>query len=83
VRNWVTLGHTKPDELEDKIVEINGLLTQFLRNNLIPQYPWVVMVIVQQADSAEPLHAENGSYGFLLQALITAALAKSRLLSLT
>ena len=37
------------------------------------------MIIVQAADSPEPLHAENGSYGYLLQALITAALAKSRL----
>jgi hypothetical protein len=79
VRNWVGLGHSKPDELEEKVAQITGLLTQFLKNNLIPQYPWVVMVIVQQADSPEPLHAENGSYGYLLQALITAALAKSRL----
>ena len=77
VRNWVRLGHSKPEEFELKVSEISGLLTQFLKNNFIPQYPWVVMVIVQQADSAEPLHAENGSYGYLLQALITAALAKS------
>jgi len=45
VRNWVGLGETKSDELEDKVTQINGLLTQFLRNNLIPQYPWVVMII--------------------------------------
>ncbi len=79
VRNWVGLGQGKQDELEDKVKQITGLLTQFLRHNLIPQFPWVVMIVVQQADSAEPLHAENGSYGYLLQALITAALAKSRL----
>ncbi len=79
VRKWIGLGQAKPDEFADKVRQITELLTQFLRHNLIPQYPWVVMVIVQQAESAEPLHAENGSYGYLLQALITAALAKSRL----
>ncbi len=79
VRNWVRLGQRKPDEVESEVRHINELLVQFLRHNLIPQYPWVVMIIVQQIDSAEPLHAENGSYGYLLQALITAALAKSKL----
>ncbi len=80
VRNWVALGHSEGgDEFDGRVGLINGLLNQFLRNNPIPQYPWVVMIIVQHADSPEPLHARNGSYGYLLQALITAALAKSRL----
>lgn len=80
VRQWVGLDDTQqPEDADSKVQQINGILGQFLRNNPIPQYPWVVMVIVQQADSPEPPHAENGSYGYLLQALITAALAKSRL----
>lgn len=80
VRNWIKLDTAeKPDEFEEKVSEITGILTHFLRSNPIPQYPWVVMIIVQQADSTEPLHAENGSYGYLLQALITAALSRSRL----
>lgn len=80
VRQWVGLDeHQQPNEAEVRVQQITGILGQFLRNNPIPQYPWVVMVIVQQADSPEPPHAENGSYGYLLQALITAALAKSRL----
>jgi hypothetical protein len=80
VRRWVNLDRSEsPAEVEDKVTKLNSLLSHFLRNNPIPQSPWVIMIIVQAADSPDPLHAENGSYGYLLEALITAALAKSRL----
>ena len=79
IRQWVGLDDAQlPDEAESRVVEINNVVSQFLRSNPIPQYPWVVMVLVQQADSPERPQAEDGSYSYLLQALITAALARSR-----
>lgn len=79
VRQWVGLDDAQlPEEVENKVIEINNVVGQFLRGNPIPQYPWVVMVLVQQADSPERPQAEDGSYSYLLQALITAALARSR-----
>lgn len=80
VRRWVGLeGGSDTDLIKTKLKQIDSLLQQFLRSNPIPHHPWVVMVIVQQADSPEPAAAESGSYGYLLQALINVALAKSTL----
>jgi len=80
VRTWVGLDKEQDGrESEGKISQINQLLNHFLRINPIPQSPWVIIIIVQAADSPEPLHAANGSYGYLLQALITAAFSTSKL----
>ncbi len=80
VRKWVSLDRSQSsDQTNHRVLEISGALRHFLKNNPIPQFPWVVLIIVQLADVPDLPYAENGSYGHLLQALITAALAKSRL----
>jgi hypothetical protein len=54
------------------------MIERVLRINAMAHYPWVVIVLLQEATSDTELAAKNGSYGFLYQAIVTSALAKSK-----
>lgn len=79
IRNWVALAPADHSEtVDERVRQILGTVGDVLQSSAIPHHPWVILVLVQMADSPEPPVAENGSYGHLLNAIITAALNRSR-----
>lgn len=79
IRNWVALS---PDDdtntPDERVRQILGTVDGVLRSSAIPHHPWIVLVLVQMADSPEAPIAENGSYGHLLNGIVTAALNRLR-----
>lgn len=79
IRQWVALSpNDDPGEIDVRVNEIRGMVGDLLNTTAIPHLPWVILVLVQMADSPEPPVAENGSYGHLLNAVITAAINRVR-----
>lgn len=75
-RRWLMIS--TPDNADDKAVRKTcSVIERVLRINAIAHHPWVLIVLLQEATSSTELAAKNGSYGFLYQAVITCALAKS------
>lgn len=83
IRNWVLLGPNEDrSAIDSRVTEIQSAVEYVLRSNAIPHFPWIILVLVQSADSADAPAAENGSYGHLLNAIVTAALNRTKLKNL-
>jgi len=79
IRQWVALSPGEDEAtIDDRVRQIMSTVGDVLNTTAIPHYPWVMLVLVQMADSPEPPAAGNGSYSHLLNAIITAALNRSR-----
>jgi hypothetical protein len=74
-RQWMTIGASE-DDLDGRVTAVVQHIQQVLRASAIPHQPWIVIVLLQQADQGETVTAKNGSYGHLLQAILTFALSK-------
>ncbi len=79
VRKWVGLGEAESSsEYDARVQDVLRQVDVVLRSNAIPHHPWIVIVLVQSVDSPDVSNSDNGSYGHLLNALITAALHRTR-----
>jgi hypothetical protein len=82
-KRWVglfpSLQLTANSTAMDEVRRICKLIQQALKSNSIPHHPWVLLVLLLKADSLDEPAAKNGSYGHLYNAVIVAALARSRL----
>lgn len=79
IRQWVSLGD--PDEsmnLDERVEEISRQLSDVLRTAAVPPYPWIILVLVQLADSPDAPMASSGSYSHLLNSVITTAISRPR-----
>lgn len=72
---WVLLGHKPTDDLNARVEQVCAVVESVLRQNAIPHYPWIVIVLLQQADANQTVAAKNGSYGHLFQSILTFAVA--------
>lgn len=78
-RRW--LHFTRPDievDIEDdELHRICAAVEKVLSLDAIPHQPWVLLVLIQQADTNDEVAAKNGSYGHLFECIVTATLARS------
>ncbi len=63
--------------LEEKVKKATRLLETVLASEVIPQYPWIIVALLQESETSEEIAAKNGSFGHLYQSLMVAALARS------
>lgn len=79
IRKWVALGSGEGmADVEERVQGILAAVEDVQRTVTIPMFPWVLLVLIQQADSPEPPMASSGSYGHYLNAIITAALNRCK-----
>ena len=80
---WLTLSSTFQREtsssLMDDVARTCKFIQQTLRSNAIPHHPWVLLVLLRQAGNRDQSGPKNGSYGHLYNAIITAALSRSKI----
>jgi hypothetical protein len=79
IDKWETLGRecTAADEaLVHEIHEAERLIVTLLGKNLLPSYPVIILSALQTWEAGKAGDAQAGSYGYLYEVLITAALAK-------
>ena len=72
---WHSIGTTSED-FDAKVVKTTKLLESVLASEVIPQYPWIILALLQESETSEEIAAKNGSFGHLYQSLIVAALAR-------
>ncbi len=81
-KKWLSLSSGHQEDVlvvsEENIQRVIGLVEQVLRTNAIPHHPWVLIALLQNVDTAQGPAAKNGSYGHLLEAVITFALDGSK-----
>jgi hypothetical protein len=79
IDRWETLGRecTAEDEtLVHEIHEAEKLVLTLLGKNLLPSYPVIILSVLQTWEAGRAGDAQAGSYGYLIEVLITTALAK-------
>ena len=79
IDKWETLGRecTADDEaLVHEIHQAERLILTLLGKNLLPSYPVIILSALQTWEAGKAGDAQAGSYGYLYEVLITAALAK-------
>ncbi|QDT71555.1 NACHT domain-containing protein [Lacipirellula limnantheis] len=81
---WLSLSSDSRDEgtsLREEIDRVCRVLEHTLKTNAIPHHPWILLVLLRQVYVTDEVAAKNGSYGHLYNAVITAALARSKVTS--
>lgn len=80
-RKWRQIGNPNADPSEVKIqaLKLQDRVEGMLAAAGLPHSPWLLLVMLEQADAGDAVALKNGSYGHLYQAIITMALTKSNL----
>ncbi len=78
---WLKLGRPEadPESFRAEVLVFCEKVESLLAVAGLPHTPWLLLVILEQADSTNAPTVRNGSYGHLYQAVITVALARSQL----
>lgn len=80
VRAWMYLGNdsTTIDEekIRRKVHRAEQMLSTVIGKNMAPSYPIFILILLQQAESAERLSTASGAHGFLYEALLTQSLTR-------
>ncbi len=79
VEKWHRLGFeiTEPEtDLQHQIDVCEKMLNTLIGKNLVPSYPLTILTLLQTMEAATKPSTASGSYGYLYEALITAALAR-------
>lgn len=75
---WVTFGREASDPVEkNSIISLCEKVEQIVAVAGLPHTPWLLILTLEQAETEVQPAAKNGSYGFLYQAVLTAALSRS------
>jgi hypothetical protein len=80
---WIKLHNPEvtSDYLRTAIGDLCEKVELVLATAGLPHTPWLLIVLIENAESAETVNARNGAYGKLYEAVITAALYQSKLKS--
>lgn len=80
VEKWISIGHEfdmEASELERLTISTKRLVDTTLGKNLLPSYPIYILIILQQIEAFSNINTSSGAHGYLYEALITRALAKT------
>lgn len=69
-------------EFDGEVLRICRVVEHVLSMDAIPHQPWILLVLIQEADNNDEVAAKNGSYGHLFESIVTAALSRSSFHSL-
>src|SRR5262249_1281785 len=78
VEKWCFLGRRSDDTgdvLSKRAQQLDHTITRAIGTNLLPSYPALVLLCLQQLEVANASDTTMGSFGHLYEALITANLA--------
>lgn len=81
IERWVSLGvdEEEPQKLARAISYRDAVLSRIMRTNLLPSYPYYVLLVLQQLDaSAGEVTDAHASHGYLYEAALTLAMQSSR-----
>ena len=81
IEKWVQLDretYTSVDNLSFMVDEYSRIINIFFGSKFIPYYPLFILIILQQIHSKRSIEGFTGSYGQLIETLITQALDLSR-----
>ncbi|QDV81394.1 metallophosphoesterase family protein [Planctomycetes bacterium TBK1r] len=85
-KKWVLLSSAgkslSPEQLQKEVVKLTKQIQNVLSADVIPHQPWILIVLLQQSEENDQIILKNGSYGHMYQAIVTAALSRSKLGSL-
>jgi hypothetical protein len=79
IRRWLVLGRESTlDEIQlDREVRTFGRTVEtVIANNLVPAYPFFLLVLLQLTEADVPHAVASGSYGYYYEMLITGALER-------
>ena len=80
IERWHSFGYEiteLPPNFDHQIATTESLVDTLLGKNLLPSFPITILTILQTAEAGASLGTTSGSYGYLYEALITSALARS------
>jgi len=80
IEHWIYLGREETAELDDLEHEVNRaerIVATLMGKNLLPHYPFTILMLLQLLEASETPNIANGSYGYMVEALIKLALAAS------
>lgn len=76
IQKWLLLGSTLSDEEHaHKRNQFRVQLNTILGNRLIPSYPFLILILIQQIESQSNHKLESGSFGYFYEYLITQSLS--------
>ena len=80
-KKWLELSISgksrKPEELQRDVVKLTKQIQNVLSADVIPHQPWILIILLQQSED-DTILVRNGSYGHMYQAIVTAALSRSK-----
>ncbi len=78
---WIKLRNpdVTGDQLQTTLGDLCEKVELVLATAGLPHTPWLLVVLIENAESAETTNAKNGAYGKLYEAVITAALYQSKI----
>jgi predicted MPP superfamily phosphohydrolase len=81
IEKWLHIGNEyslEREDIESTATRLGRLVSDALGRNLVPSVPLFVLIILQRAESESELETviQNGSHGFLYEALITRAIGE-------
>jgi len=77
IRRWLLLGREwqlSDADLVHEIAECETLVDTLLGKQLMPAYPMIILLLLQNRDAAVPLNTASGALGYYYEMLITTAL---------
>ena len=80
IEKWIYLGREETaelDDLEDEVNRAERTVATLTGKNGLPHYPFTILMLLQLLEASETPNIANGSYGYMVEALIKLALAAS------
>ncbi|QDV13233.1 Calcineurin-like phosphoesterase [Rosistilla oblonga] len=82
-KKWICLANKNqdlaPEQIQQQVEKTTKQIQNVLSADVIPHQPWILIVLLQQAEDNDNVVLKNGSYGHMYQAIVTAALSRARL----
>jgi hypothetical protein len=81
-RKWIELGQTSEmteGEIDQSVAEKTELLDSLIGSNVVPPFPFVLLLFLSLVETEVPASSVTGSYGYLYDALMTKVLGARHL----
>lgn len=81
IEKWYSLGeeYTGDEQnIAQRVAQTERIIDTLLGRDLLPAYPIFILTLLQSIEARTPLNTASGSYGYIYEVLITAALSRTR-----
>lgn len=80
-KKWLSLTDSDNVRSQD-VAKLTKQMLNVLSADVIPHHPWILIVLFNQSVESESIVVRNGSYGHMYQAIVSAALTRSKMTDL-